>query len=457
MNKTKSWKIGKGYSLFLIFGIVWILLTIIGFLLCYFWIFKTQFQYHAFRKTFWMVWGPFLLILLLILFLICFVRAGEDSTTLRRQMAVYQAVRDINRTYFKRSDVKMKMGEYSSWLEVHFDPHKQNVRSGAPPMRNNNQQGPKPPMNQMPPQQPQQKPLQVNQMGYQQNQPPQQRPVQQQPQFNQPMPPQRQPSNIPQQPQNMPPQQPQRQPMTPQNPQMSNLEQNQPSNQRYQNSGMRGSNPPNQMSNTPSGGGRYANNSNIQGSQMGRSNNMMPSSTFNRDQPPRNSNPPLDNSIRESPQPQNSNLDNSRVINRGRNLDNSQMRPSNRNLNRPSNIMDDNSSVSRSGGSPRNNNFRRNNNNNSPPQFTPTRSNLGNSSRSRSTPKRGMSAKQRRFYERLQNHKKRKGASPSPIRNNTRNSASRNMEVHYDSQVPEQEKIFDPNKSINLMAQDPYA
>ena len=95
-------------------------------------------------------------------FVFCFVRAGEDSTTLRRQMAVYQAVRDINRTYFKRSDVKMKMGEYSSWLEVHFDPHKQNVRSGAPPMRNNNQQGPKPPMNQMPPQQPQQKPLQVN-------------------------------------------------------------------------------------------------------------------------------------------------------------------------------------------------------------------------------------------------------------------------------------------------------
>jgi hypothetical protein len=97
------------------------------------------------------------------------------------------------------------------------------------------------------------------------------------------------------------------------------------------------------------------------------------------------------------------------------------------------------------------------------PNFTPTRqtnSNLNNSNLGRSqspvgTPKRGMSAKQRRFYERLQNHKKKKASSPSPV-NNSRVQINRGMEVHYDSQVPEQEKIFDPNKSINLMVQDPY-
>ena len=129
------------------------------------------------------------------------------------------------------------------------------------------------------------------------------------------------------------------------------------------------------------------------------------------------------------------------------------IRPTNSNFRRM-----DRSSASRSSNnrrSPENNNnggFGRG----TSPNFTPTRSNLGNSSRS--TPKRGMSAKQRRFYERLQNHKKRKGASPSPIRNNARaGNLNRGMEVHYDSQVPEQEKIFDPNKSINLMAQDPYA
>jgi hypothetical protein len=83
-------------------------------------------------------------------------------------------------------------------------------------------------------------------------------------------------------------------------------------------------------------------------------------------------------------------------------------------------------------------------------------SNLGRSESPIGTPKRGMSAKQRRFYERLQQHKKIKGSSPSPIRNNSRVQINRGMEVHYDSQVPEQEKIFDPSKSINLMVQDPY-
>lgn len=88
------------------------------------------------------------------------------------------------------------------------------------------------------------------------------------------------------------------------------------------------------------------------------------------------------------------------------------------------------------------------------PNFTPNRSNMNGSLTS--TPKRGMSAKQRKFYERLQNHKRKKASSPSPIKNSNV-QVNRGMEVHYDSRVPEQEKIFDPNKSINLMAQDPYA
>lgn len=74
------------------------------------------------------------------------------------------------------------------------------------------------------------------------------------------------------------------------------------------------------------------------------------------------------------------------------------------------------------------------------PNFTPPgrqQSNLNNSNLGRSqspvgTPKRGMSAKQRRFYERLQNHKKMKASSPSPI-NNSRVQINRGMEVHYDS------------------------
>jgi hypothetical protein len=82
-------------------------------------------------------------------------------------------------------------------------------------------------------------------------------------------------------------------------------------------------------------------------------------------------------------------------------------------------------------------------------QMNLTNSNLGRSQSPNGTPKRGMSAKQRRFYERLQNHKKQKANSPSPGK--SRVQINRGMEVHYDSQVPEQEKIFDPNKSINLM------
>ena len=243
-------------------------------------------------------------------------------------MAIFQAIREINRTYFKKSDVKLKMGEYSAWLEVHFNPYRQNNRSQSvqrPPMPNN-----QPPQNVVP-QQPRPIPVQMNQ--------------------------------------------------------------------------------------------RYANNAN---NNMEKVVNVMPVS---QNQP--------------SPRP----VETSKVMNRQNTLDNSMRRSMSQN--RPSNIMDDESSISGGSRSPQNSNFRRG----SPSQFTPARSNLGGSSLSRSTPKRGMSAKQRRFYERLQKHKRRKDASPSPYRNN---EGERGMEVHYDSQVPEQEKIFDPNKSINLMAQDPY-
>lgn len=130
---------------------------------------------------------------------------------------------------------------------------------------------------------------------------------------------------------------------------------------------------------------------------------------------------------------------------------NAQMRPNNNNgvMTRGGNLNNNTPSPNRS-----NNRIELQNRGGTSPNFTPTRSNIGGSPTS--TPKRGMSAKQRRFYERLQKHKQKKANSPSPIRSNSRVQVNRGMEVHYDSQVPEQEKIFDPNKSINLMAQDPY-
>lgn len=52
----------------------------------------------------------------------CLVKKLEDGATKKRQVAIYGAIKQINTTFLKGTDVKMNMGVYSSWLGVNFNP-----------------------------------------------------------------------------------------------------------------------------------------------------------------------------------------------------------------------------------------------------------------------------------------------------------------------------------------------
>jgi hypothetical protein len=48
----------------------------------------------------------------------------DDIKTKKRGIAVSEACRKINENYLGNSDVKIKCGDYSAWLEVSYDVNK---------------------------------------------------------------------------------------------------------------------------------------------------------------------------------------------------------------------------------------------------------------------------------------------------------------------------------------------
>lgn len=86
---------------------------------------------------------------------------------------------------------------------------------------------------------------------------------------------------------------------------------------------------------------------------------------------------------------------------------------------------------------------------------TPTKSTIQESV----VPQLGMSAKQKRFYERLQEFKKKKEQTPGKIpgqEDEDDSHINRGLDVHYDSVVPKFEVVYNPDKSMNLMVEDPF-
>ena len=94
--------------------------------------------------------------------------------------------------------------------------------------------------------------------------------------------------------------------------------------------------------------------------------------------------------------------------------------------------------------------------NNGQGMSTPVKLNYMNNNRSsmEDNPTLHMSAKQKRFYDKLQQYKLKNGQKKSHY---DIEAANREMEVRYDSVQPDVEQIERPHFSMNLMATDPFA
>lgn len=79
--------------------------------------------------------------------LACVLKGEDDRKTNDRGMALHRTCTQINRTILNNSDVKVKAGAYSAWLEISYDP----TKSKWPALSPNFAEGPNAPgQNQVP-------------------------------------------------------------------------------------------------------------------------------------------------------------------------------------------------------------------------------------------------------------------------------------------------------------------
>lgn len=122
LDETKTRNIGGFYKCFIIAAIILIAIGLIWFLVSVFLIWYQNSKALWGNSLWWMVWLPPFAWIFFVLAWVCIVKRIEDQNTKKRQIAVYGAIRQINMTFLKDVDVKMKMGSYSSWLEVMYNP-----------------------------------------------------------------------------------------------------------------------------------------------------------------------------------------------------------------------------------------------------------------------------------------------------------------------------------------------
>lgn len=122
MDQTKTRNIGGFYKCFIIAGIVLIFLGLLWFLLSILAIWLNNSAAVWTAGLWWLFILPPFAWIFFVLAWICIVKSIEDANTKKRQVAIYGAIRQINRTFLKDTDVKMKMGSYSGWLEAMYNP-----------------------------------------------------------------------------------------------------------------------------------------------------------------------------------------------------------------------------------------------------------------------------------------------------------------------------------------------
>ena len=123
LTDTKTWKVGHGYSFYFVFMILIIVLNMIALGVLYYF-YMPFVDYWIVQTTGWMVYGPLIFCFFYFVFMLVFVKGGEQKRTLLRQMKIYQTLEKINNNELRDVDVRLKMGSYSAWFEILFDPFK---------------------------------------------------------------------------------------------------------------------------------------------------------------------------------------------------------------------------------------------------------------------------------------------------------------------------------------------
>ena len=123
MNQSNTRSIGQGYGFYLPIGIGIIALMLVVYII-------VSIVYGASWKATWstVLWWinilPIFAIGFFIMLLACVLKGEDDRKTNDRGMALHRVCSQINKTILNNSDVKVKPGDYSAWLEISYDPSK---------------------------------------------------------------------------------------------------------------------------------------------------------------------------------------------------------------------------------------------------------------------------------------------------------------------------------------------
>jgi hypothetical protein len=155
MNGSNTRSIGKGYAFYIPVAIGIAAFCIVAYIVfsLIFWTYWTNIWSTVW---WWLNFVPTVCVSCFVAFFALLLKSADDKKTNNRGVVLHQVCTRINRTILHDSDVRVKVGAYSAWLEIIYDVNKsknkfadfKNLEGGAPqgqPMMN---QGP-PNSNQM--------------------------------------------------------------------------------------------------------------------------------------------------------------------------------------------------------------------------------------------------------------------------------------------------------------------
>ena len=131
MNWSNSRSIGQGYGFYvpIAMGIIAFMIVLYIVISIIYW---TQWSFYWSTVLWWVNILPIFAIGFFIATLACVLKGEDDRKTNDRGMALHQVCSQINKTILNNSDVKVKVGEYSAWLEISYDPSKSNSCKHSP-------------------------------------------------------------------------------------------------------------------------------------------------------------------------------------------------------------------------------------------------------------------------------------------------------------------------------------
>lgn len=123
MNLSNTRSIGKGYGFYLPIGIGIIILMLVVYIILS--IIYSSFWNNVWSTRLWWInFFPLLAVGLFISMLACVLKGEDDRKTNDRGLALHNVCQNINRNILRESDVKVKMGDFSAWIEISYDPSK---------------------------------------------------------------------------------------------------------------------------------------------------------------------------------------------------------------------------------------------------------------------------------------------------------------------------------------------